>query len=95
MHCGHKSAAAQADGPARQGALTWGLKAELLHKLLLPGVAFECNTRQGKLRLAMKWRLTIFSCAGGEVGRVDNREIDRAAGITIVDVDWMVPCADM
>lgn len=80
------------DGPAGQRALARGMTARLLRRLV--PLAFERLSRGGRLRWAALWVGHNLLLRGGELGRVDNRGFDAAAGITLADVDWIAPCGD-
>lgn len=80
------------DGPAGQRALSRGLTARLLRKLLGRDAIFERATRRCRLGWAILWTAHNHLLRGGELGRVDSRGFDPAAGITIADVDWIAPC---
>lgn len=81
------------DGPAGQRALSRGMTARLLRRLL-PLATFDRQTRRGRLRWAVLWVAHNLLLRGGELGKVDNRVFDSATGIAIADVDWIAPCAD-
>lgn len=83
------------DGPAGQRALSRGLTARVLRRLLSRQVVFERDTRRGPLRWAVLWTAhNLLLLRGGEPGRVDSRRFDPAAGMTIANVDWVAPCED-
>lgn len=82
------------DGPSGQRALARGLTARLLRKLLPVDIRFERGTRRGQLRWAVLWAAHNLLLRGGELGRVDSRGFDPAAGITMADIDWIAPCGD-
>lgn len=81
------------DGPSGQRALSRGMTSRLLRRLLPVG-AFERHSRRGRLRWAVLWVGHNLLLRGGEVGRVESRGFDPAAGITLADVDWVPPCED-
>lgn len=76
------------DGPSGQRQSSRALTARLLRKLRRVG-SFDTTSRRGVLRWAVLWGGHTLLLRGG---RIDRRE--PAVGITIADLDWIVPCAE-
>lgn len=79
------------DGPAGQRALSRGLTARILRKLLQVS-GFFSDDRDRLLRWAVLWLAHNMMMRGGEPGVTDKAVFSSRTGLTIADVDWVEPC---
>lgn len=81
------------DGPAGQRALSRGLTARILRKLLHVG-GFFSNDRGHLLRWAVLWLAHNLMMRGGEPGVPDKATFSPTTGLTIADLEWVEPCEE-
>lgn len=79
------------DGPSGQRALSRGLTARILRKLI-QCTGFFSNSRERLLRWALLWTAHNMMMRGGEPGVTDKAVFSPRTGLTVADVDWIEPC---
>lgn len=78
------------DGPAGQRALSRGMTARILRKLL-ETTGFFSPSREHLLRWAVLWLAHNMMMRGGEPGVTDKAAFSAKTGLTIADLDWVEP----
>lgn len=82
------------DGPAGSRALSRGLTARLLRKLIRV-VDFDTRgTRYACMRWAILWAGHNMLLRGGEFGVPARKSFDPALGLVLADLDWIEPCEE-
>lgn len=81
------------DGPAGQRALSRGLTARLLRKLLQVR-GFSSGGRAETLRWAVLWVGHNLMLRGGEPGTAERVQFSPLTGLTVADVDWVEACEE-